>query len=94
MEHRSSLQLVRSIIDARVNRRANPITGSVTAVGGTPANNVNLILSGPGGFDFDNFIARTASVNIAADMLDRQCDNPRPGDLHQPADTGSGRSTR
>ena len=51
-------------VRARVNGGANPITGSVTGIGGAPANNVNLILSGPGGFDFDTFIARTASVNI------------------------------
>lgn len=60
----SDLQLAGPSVRARVNGGANPVTGSVTGIGGAPANSVNLILSGPGGFDFNNFIARTASVNI------------------------------
>ena len=60
----SSLQLAGGNVIANVNGGAGTVTGSVTGFGGGIASDVNLTLSGAGGFAFGDFWTATASVNV------------------------------
>ena len=60
----TALSLASDQISANVSGGAGSVGGSVTGFGGGIASDVNLTLSGPGGFAFSNFWAETANVNI------------------------------
>jgi filamentous hemagglutinin family protein len=60
----TALSLASDRISANVNGGAGSVGGSVTGFGGGVASDVNLTLSGPGGFAFSNFWAETANVGI------------------------------
>jgi hypothetical protein len=57
------VQLSGPVIDAVVNGGAGPVGGSVTGFGGGMANEVNLTLSGAGGFSLGSFLANNATVD-------------------------------
>ena len=60
----TTLELAGPGISANVFGGSGPVGGSVTGFGGGMATNVNLTLSGAGGFFFDDFWAATAGVSI------------------------------
>jgi len=51
-------------ISAFINGGVDPVRGSITGYGGGIANNVDLTLSGPGGFAFDMLKAVDADINV------------------------------
>jgi hypothetical protein len=59
----TSVQLAGPVINAVVNGCAGPVGGSVTGFGGGMANEVNLTLSGAGGFSLGSFLANNATVD-------------------------------
>lgn len=65
----SSVYLGADNIYAVINGGASPVTGSVTGFGGGIASNVDLTLSGPGGFALSDFWAASASVDIPLGAL-------------------------
>ena len=60
----SNLVLAGPHVSAAVNGGPRTVGGSVTGYGGGIASDVDLTLSGSGGFAFDNFWASVASVNL------------------------------
>jgi hypothetical protein len=58
-----NLQLAGSTVSASVNGGAGPVGGSVTGFGGGMATDVNLTLSGAGGFTLGNFWTAVAIVD-------------------------------
>ena len=60
----SNLVLAGPHVSAAVNGGSGTVGGSITGFGGGIASDVNLTLSGSGGFAFDNFFASTANVNL------------------------------
>ncbi|MBU0750688.1 MAG: hypothetical protein KJ787_00105 [Gammaproteobacteria bacterium] len=65
----SSFQLAGGNIAATVNGGAGAVTGSITGFAGGIASNVDLTLSGAGGFVLDNFWTASASVGIPVGTL-------------------------
>lgn len=65
----TALFLASDQISANVNGGAGTVGGSVTGFGGGIASDVNLTLSGPGGFAFSNFWTGTAHVDIPLGSL-------------------------
>jgi len=59
----TSVQLAGPVIDAVVNGGVGPVGGSVTGFGGGMATDVNLTLSGAGGFSLGNFWTAAATVD-------------------------------
>jgi hypothetical protein len=60
----AELDLAGASVSANVNGGAQIVSGTVTGSNGGIASTVNLTLSSPSGFAFDNFWASAASVNL------------------------------
>ncbi|MCA1971679.1 MAG: hypothetical protein LDL44_02485 [Caenispirillum sp.] len=65
----SAVQLAGDSVSAVINGGAGTVTGFVTGFAGGVASDVNLTLSGSGGFAFSNFWTGTANVDIPLGSL-------------------------